>query len=161
MEKLSQTDLKILEILQSEGDISNVQLAERVSLSPSPCLQRVRRLRAQGYIAGVTAVVDLNRIARHVIVHCLIRLSEQTTRHYSIFEAAIHKIPEIIECGMVSGEYDYLLTFAVRDMQSFSALFTRLLEMNIGIKNHASIVEVKSVKRSLAMPLRQLLDESL
>jgi DNA-binding Lrp family transcriptional regulator len=156
--KLSAIDLKILEILQREGDISNVQLAEKVCLSPSPCLQRVRRLRALGYISGVAAIVDLKKIANHVIVHCRIRLSEQTTRHYAHFEATIQKIPEVIECSMISGEYDYLLKLAARDMQHFDRILTMMLEMDIGIKNHASMVEVKSVKRSLEMPLGKLLD---
>ncbi len=157
MDNLSPTDLKILEILQQEGDISNVQLAERVFLSASSCLQRVRKLRAQGYISGVAAIVNLRKIAKHVFVHCRIRLSEQTAKQYANFEAAIQKIPEIIECSVISGEYDYLLKFAVRDMQNFSESLNMMLEMDIGIKNHSSIVEVKNVKRSLAMPLRTLL----
>jgi DNA-binding Lrp family transcriptional regulator len=157
VDKLSPTDLKILEILQLEGDISNVQLAERVFLSPSSCLQRVRKLRAQGYISGVAAIVDLKKIANHTIVHCSMRLSEQTSKHYSIFEVTIQKIPEIVECSVISGEYDYLLKFAVRDMQHFGETLNMMLEMNIGIKNHSSTVEVKSVKRTFAMPLRTLL----
>lgn len=146
MNELSAIDLKILGILQSEGDISNVQLAEKVSLSTSACLQRVRRLRGAGYICGVAALLDLKKISSHVVVRCSIRLSEQTTRYYSHFEAAIQKIPEIVECGMISGDYDYLLKFVVRDMQHFNDILTMMLEMNIGIKNHASVVELKSVK---------------
>ena len=157
MDKLSATDLKILEILQREGDISNVQLADLVFLSPSSCLQRVRKLRAQGYISGVAAVVNLRRIANHTVIHCSVRLSEQTSKHYSIFESTIQKIPEIIECSLISGEYDYLLKIVVRDMQHFGELLNMMLEMNIGIKNHASTVEVKGVKRSFEMPLRTLL----
>lgn len=160
MNKLTEIDLRILEILQNEGDIRNVQLAEMVCLSPSPCLQRVRKLRAQDYISAVSAIVNLQKITPHVVVHCSIRLSEQTIQQYRIFEAAVQKIPEIVECSQISGEYDYLLKLVVRDMRSFSEILNRMMEMNIGVKNHASSVEVRSVKRSLAMPLRNLLNQS-
>ncbi len=159
LDKLTQIDLKILEILQNEGDIRNVQLAEMVSLSPSPCLQRVKKLRKQGYISGVSAILNLGKLAPHVVVHCSIRLSEQTTNHYRVFEAAVRKIPEIVEGSLISGDYDYLLRFVVRDMQAFNDVLSRMMEMNIGIKNHTSTVEVKCVKRAAAMPLRSLLKE--
>ncbi|MCL4760731.1 MAG: Lrp/AsnC family transcriptional regulator [Burkholderiales bacterium] len=161
MDRLTEIDLRILELLQIEGDIRNVQLAELVALSPSPCLQRVRKLRKRGYIAGVSAIVNLGKIAPHVVVHCSIRLSEQTIQQYRVFEAAVHKIPEIVECSLISGDYDYLLKIVVRDMQDFHEILNRMMEMNIGIKNHASNVEVRSVKRSLAMPLRSLLKDPL
>ncbi|MGE0875882.1 MAG: Lrp/AsnC family transcriptional regulator [Burkholderiales bacterium] len=160
MDKLTEIDLKILEILQNEGDIRNVQLAEMVCLSPSPCLQRVKKLRMQGYISAVSAIVNLRKVAAHVVVHCSIRLSEQTIQQYRVFEAAVHKIPEIVECSQISGDYDYLLKLVVRDMHHFSEILNRMMEMNIGVKNHASSVEVRSVKRSAAMPLRSLLNQS-
>ncbi len=160
MDKLTEIDLKILEILQNEGDIRNVQLAEMVCLSPSPCLQRVKKLRMQGYVSAVSAIVNLRKIAPHVVAHCSIRLSEQTTQQYRVFEAAVHKIPEIVECSQISGEYDYLLKLVVRDMHHFSEILNRMMEMNIGVKNHASSVEVRSVKHSPAMPLRSLLNHS-
>lgn len=159
MERLSEIDLRILEVLQAEGDIRNVQLAELVSLSPSPCLERVRKLRRRGYIAGVSAMVDIGKIAPHVIVHCSIRLSEQTIQRYRVFEAAVHKIQEVVECSLISGDYDYLLKVVARDLAHFHEILTRMMEMNIGIKNHASNVEVRSVKRSLSMPLRSLFKE--
>ena len=158
MAKLTDIDLKILEILQNEGDIRNVQLAELVCLSPSPCLQRVRKLRMQGYISAVSAIVNLRKIAPHVVVHCSIRLSEQTLQQYRVFDAAVQKIPEIVECSQISGEYDYLLKLVVRDIEDFSRILNRMMEMNIGVKNHASLVEVRSVKRSPAMPIRNLLN---
>lgn len=155
---LSTVDLKILDVLQHEGDISNLRLAEAICLSPSPCLQRVRKLRSQGYIQSVSAVLDLRRLTHYVIVHCSIGLVEQTTRHLSAFEAAVHKIPEVLECSAVSGDFNYLLKVIARDMEHYSQLLMAMMEMNIGIKNHASIVELKNVKRSLAFPLRSLLD---
>lgn len=157
MEKLSDIDLRILEALQSEGDITNVRLAELVGLSPSPCLQRVRKLRKIGYISGVSALVNLKKIANYITLYCQIRLSEQTMRQYSIFEKAIAKIPEIIECSMISGDYDYIMKLVVRDMSHFNEIMTFMMEMNIGIKNNASIVEVKKVKNTLEMPLRELI----
>lgn len=159
MEKLTNIDLKILEALQREGDITNVRLAELVGLSPSPCLQRVRKLRQSGYISDVTAILNLKKIANFVTVYCQIRLSEQTVRQFSVFEAAIARIPEAVECGMTGGEYDYILKFVVRDMDHFSELSTLMMEMDIGIKNISFNVEVKKVKSAFEMPLRALLDK--
>lgn len=160
MEKLTNIDLKILEALQREGDITNVRLAELVGLSPSPCLQRVRRLRQSGYISDVTAILNLKKIANYVTVYCQIRLSEQTVRQFSVFEAAIARISEAIECGMTGGEYDYLVKFVVRDMQHFNETSTLMMEMDIGIKNISFNVEVKKVKNSHEMPLRSLLSKN-
>ncbi|WP_332816008.1 Lrp/AsnC family transcriptional regulator [Ramlibacter sp.] len=155
---LSTVDLRILEVLQHEGDISNLRLAEAICLSPSPCLQRVRKLRSQGYIQGVSAVVDLRRLTQYVVVHCSIGLVEQTTRHLAAFEAAVLKIPEVLECSAISGDYNYLLKIVARDMEHYAELLRSMMEMNIGVKTHASVVEVKNVKRSLAFPLRSLLN---
>ncbi len=155
---LSSVDLRILEVLQHEGDISNLRLAEAICLSPSPCLQRVRKLRSQGYIQGVSAVLDLRRLTHYVTVHCSIGLVEQTTRHMAAFEAAVQKIPEVLDCSAVSGDFNYLLKIIARDVEHFSDLLRSMMEMNIGIKTHASVVEVKNVKRSLGYPLRSLLD---
>lgn len=159
MEKaLSVLDLKILDVLQHEGDISNLRLSEAICLSPSPCLQRVRKLRSQGYIQGVNAVLDLRRLTQYVMIHCSIGLVEQTTRHLGAFEAAVHKIPEVLECSAVSGDYNYLIKVVARDMEHYRQLLMSMLEMNIGIKTHASVIEVKNVKRSIAFPLRSLLN---
>ena len=160
MEKLTNIDLKILEVLQREGDITNVRLAELVGLSPSPCLQRVRKLRQSGYISDVTAILNLKKIANYVTVYCHIRLSEQTVRQFSVFEGAISRITEAIECGMTGGEYDYIVKFVVRDMEHFSQLSTLMMEMDIGIKNISFNVEVKKVKSTFEMPIRSLLDKS-
>jgi DNA-binding Lrp family transcriptional regulator len=157
LEKLSLVDLKILEMLQREGDISNLRLAEAICLSPSPCLQRVRKLRSLGYIQAVSAVLDLRRLTSYVTVHCSIGMVQQTTRHLAIFETAVLKIPEVLECSAVSGDFNYLLKIVARDMEHYSEVLMTMMEMNIGIKTHASTVEVKNVKRSLALPLRSLL----
>lgn len=158
MDKLTNIDLKILEALQREGDITNVRLAELVGLSPSPCLQRVRRLRQSGYISDVTAILNLRKIVNFMTVYSQIRLSEQTMKQFSVFEAAIARISEAVECSMTSGEYDYIVKFVVRDMEHFNQLSMLMMEMDIGIKNNSFTIEVKKVKSSFQMPLRSLLD---
>jgi DNA-binding Lrp family transcriptional regulator len=158
VDKLSSIDLRILEVLQREGDISNVRLAEAICLSPSPCLQRVRKLRSLGYIEGVSAVLNLKRITGFVVIHCSIGLIEQSTRHYAAFEMAVQKIPEVVECSAISGDYNYLLKIVTRNMEHYARVLTSMMEMNIGVKSHTSIVEVKSVKRAFGVPLSALLD---
>lgn len=74
----------------------------------------------QGYISAVSAIVNLRKIAPHVVVHCSIRLSEQTLQQYRVFDAAVQKIPEIVECSQISGAYDYLLKLVVRDIEDLA-----------------------------------------
>ncbi|CAL8981379.1 Leucine-responsive regulatory protein [Rhodoplanes serenus] len=157
---LDAIDLRILDTLQAQGDLTNLKLAEIVGLSPSPCLQRVKRLRKAGYIRGFTAVLNVGKLAPSVIVYTRIRLSEQTARQYAIFETAIMKLPQVLECSLMSGEFDYFLKIIARDFDHYHELMTTMLEMDIGIKNHAMFVEVRNVKRSLAVPLEALVSPS-
>lgn len=157
MEKLDTIDLRILEALQAQGDLTNLKLAELVGLSPSPCLQRVRRLRKAGYIRGFTAIVNVSKLVPSIVVFTKIRLSEQTVRQYSLFEAAIMKLPEILECSLMSGEFDYLLKIVSRDLEHYNEIIRSMMEMDIGVKNFSTFVEIRNVKRTPIVPFVSLL----
>jgi DNA-binding Lrp family transcriptional regulator len=157
MEKLDGIDLKILEVLQSQGDLTNLKLASIVGLSPSPCLQRVKRLRSAGYIRSFAAILDPAKLGSFIVIYTKIGLSEQTVRQYSIFETAICKIGEVIECSLMSGEFDYFLKVMARDVEHYNRIIRDMMEMDIGIKNFSSFIEIKNVKRSSAIPLGSLL----
>lgn len=158
METLDTIDLSILTALQAQGDLSNVKLAQIVGLSPSPCLQRVRRLRKAGYIRGVTAIVNSGRLFPSIIVYTKITLAEQTVRRFTIFENAIQKIPEVLECSLMSGEFNYFLKVISRDLDHFNQLIHSMMEMDIGIKTFSLFVEIRNVKRTPLIPLRSLME---
>jgi DNA-binding Lrp family transcriptional regulator len=157
MDTLDAIDLKILTALQAQGDLTNLKLAELVGLSPSPCLQRVRRLRKAGYVRGVTVIVNTAKLFPSVIVYTKITLAEQTVRRFTMFENAIQKIPEVLECSLMSGEFNYFLKVISRDLEHFNALIQSMMEMDIGIKTFSMFVEIRSVKRTSVVPLELLM----
>ena len=156
MQSLDETDLKILSLLQADGDVTNLQLAKSVDLSPSSCLQRVRRLRNAGYIRGFVSVIDISKIASSITVYANVLLSEQNVRRFTIFERAIQKIPEILECSLVGGDFNYFLKVISRDLQHFNEIVQSMIEMDIGIKTFTIFVEVRNVKRDPFIPLEVL-----
>src|SRR6185295_8994748 len=106
--KLDRLDLRILSQLQKNGRITNVDLAEAVGLSPSPCLIRVKRLEQAGYIAGYGAQLRLEKLGDTLTVFTEVTLSDHHREDFVRFEAAIREVDEILECHLVSGGYDYL-----------------------------------------------------
>lgn len=157
MDELDAIDIKILNTLQERGNITNLKLSELVGLSPSPCLQRVKRLRKAGYIIGYNAQINAGKILASVVIYTKITLSEQTVRQYSIFENAIKNIHEIIECSLMSGEFNYLLKIICVDINHYNELMQTMMEMDIGIKAVSMFVEIRNVKREASIPLATLL----
>ncbi|GLS26343.1 Lrp/AsnC family transcriptional regulator [Marinibactrum halimedae] len=127
MTKLDRTDLKILQILQDEARITNQDLAERVSLSPSSCLQRVRRLESNGVISAYHAKVNLASVCRHVMCIATVTMKNHTREEFRAFEALINTIPEVVECVTVSGEFDFFLRIICPDMSSYLEINERLV----------------------------------
>lgn len=109
--KLDRTDIKILHELQKNGRITNVELSELVNLSPSPCLIRIKKLQAEGYIEGYSAQIDFNKLAQTLTVFTEITLKNHRQIDFARFLATIEKIDQVMECHLVSGGYDYLLKF--------------------------------------------------
>ncbi|MEC8740741.1 MAG: Lrp/AsnC family transcriptional regulator, partial [Pseudomonadota bacterium] len=117
--KLDKVDLRILQTLQKDGRITNQNLAERVNLSPSSCLQRVRRLDQAGVISYYLAHLNLGSIARHIICLATISVKNHTQEDFNAFEDLIESIPEVVECYTVSGESDFLLKVICADMRRY------------------------------------------
>jgi DNA-binding Lrp family transcriptional regulator len=142
--KLDRIDLKILAQLQKNSRIKNVDLAEVVGLSPSPCLMRVKRLEQAGYITGYGAQLQLKKLGDVVMVFTEVTLSDHRRDDFSRFEAAIRGIDEIIECHLVSGGYDYLLKFITQGVNHYQQIIEGMLERNIGIEKYFSYIVIKS-----------------
>lgn len=142
--KLDRIDIKILSCLQREGDLSNVRLAEQVGLSPSPCLQRVKRLRSAGYIIGYSAHIDYRKLADCVTVFTEVQLSDHRREDFVKFESSVKDVDELIECHLLSGGYDYLLRFVVRSVAHYQEVIERLVDRNIGIEKYFSYIVLKT-----------------
>ncbi len=158
--KLDRIDLKILSELQKNGRITNVELADRVGLSPSPCLMRVRRLEEAMYICGYGAVVDMSKLGEVTSIFAEVTLADRRHGDFSRFEAAVREVDEVIECHLVSGGYDYLLKFITRGIVHYQETMESLLQRNIGIEKYFSYVVIKSPFVKRHYPLATLLEKA-
>ena len=139
---LDEIDRKILRILQSDSRLTNTELSEQVMLSPTPCLRRVKRLEAEGYIQGYRAKVERNKVGLAVMVFVQITLDQQVESALEVFEGAIHKRPEILSCYLMTGDADYLLQVVVRDLDHYAEL----------VRNHLSqIPPVRNIRSSFVL----------
>jgi DNA-binding Lrp family transcriptional regulator len=155
--KLDRIDMNILARLQENGDISNLLLAEQVGLSPSPCLQRVKRLEKAGYIVGYGARINLAKLMETVTIFTEVTLIDHRIEDFTKFEASIRELDELMECHLVSGGYDYLLRFLTRSIAHYQERMENLLERNIGIEKYFSYIVIKSPVVKNCVPLKKLL----
>lgn len=154
--RLDRLDLKILATLQTAGRISNLELAETVGLSATPCTQRVRRLEAAGYISGYGARLDIDRICRNIVVFTEITLRNHRREDFLKFERGIEEIPQILNCFLVTGGYDYLAQFIAGDIADYQTAVEGLLDRDLGVEKYFSYVTIKQVKRGVGYPLADL-----
>ena len=124
--KLDRIDIRILHELQKNGRITNVELAELVHLSPSPCLQRVKKLQSEGYISGYSAQIDVAKLGQTLTVFTEVTLKNHRQIDFARFQQAAEKVEEIIECHLISGGYDYLLKFVTAGISDYQEIMERL-----------------------------------
>ena len=154
--KLDRIDIRILHELQKNGRITNVELADLVHLSPSPCLMRVKKLRKAGYIMGYSAQIDIAKLGPTITVFTEVTLKNHRKMDFEQFQRAAEKVDEIIECHLISGGYDYLLKFVTGSISDYQALMERLTDMDIGIDKYFSFVVMKSLFVKAHLPLRTI-----
>jgi DNA-binding Lrp family transcriptional regulator len=158
--RLDRIDLNILVQLQKDGRMTNANLADAVGLSASPCLQRVKRLEAAGYISGYGAQINLAKLTESITAFTEITLTDHRKEDFVRFEASLRKVDELMECHLVSGGYDYLLRFVCRNINHYQEMMETLLERNIGIEKYFSYIVLKSPIVKTALPLGVLLGPS-
>ena len=151
--KLDRFDLTILSVLQSDGRISNVDLADRAKLSESACLRRVRALEKSGLIKGYVAQVDQAKAGLPVNVFVNITLERQDLTELNAFEEAVQEIPEVMECYLMTGEADFLLRVVVPDLMAYERFLMDHLTRLPGIASIRSSFALKQVKYRTALPL--------
>lgn len=150
---LDQTDRAILAALQRDGRLPNNVLADRVGLSPAPCLRRVRRLEAEGYIAGYAALLSPERIDRGLVVYVRIRLQHQSREAIERFEADVLAVPGVLECHAMLGHPDYILRSAARDLDQYREWFMEHLAPLEGVDTIESQVAFRTIKSTTELPL--------
>ncbi len=155
-QKLDPMDLNILVELQKNGRIKNIDLAEKVALSASPCLQRVKRLEKMGFIKSYQAVVEINRIIETIQVFTQITIAAHTLDDHGYFEREIIKIPEVMECYLASGGYDYLVKFVCRSIIHYQETIQAMLDSEFGISQYHSYVVMKEIISNRAYPIKHL-----
>ncbi len=139
--------------------MSNVELAERVGLSPSPCLARVRQLEEEGIIRGYVGLVDAERLGPVLSVFIHVTLEQQSEKNLEIFEKVVTELPEVMECYLMTGDADYLLRVVVRDAVALKDFILEKLTKTAGVSNIRSSFSFKQVKFKTALPLPQLLPD--
>ena len=151
--KLDKIDVRILSELQKNGRITNVELADLVHLSPSPCLMRVKKLQSEGYITGYAALIDIGKLGQSLTVFTEVTLRNHRQSDFARFITAIEKLDSVIECHLVSGGYDYLVKFMTGGISEYQSIMERLVEMEIGIDKYFSFVILKSPIVTSHLPL--------
>ena len=156
MRDLDAIDLKILGELQRDGRLSNVALARRVGLSPTPCAERVRALEAAGVIGGYFAKLDAARLDLGLTVFIEIAIARTSQGAFDQFAEAMRRIPQVQECHMVAGGFDYLLKVRVPDMAAYRAFLGDVLSRVPGIRETHSYAVMEQVKETHAVDLSHL-----
>jgi len=152
---LDRIDRRILEVLQQEGRISNVALARKVNLTPTPCLERVRRLERDGYIEGYSARLNPELVGCGLLVFAEISLTHTARDVFRQFRQEARKLPQVLDCHLVSGNFDYLIKARVRDMQEYREFLAEKILALPSVNGSRSYVVMEEVKETLCLPLEQ------
>lgn len=158
--KLDRIDINILARLQADSHMTNVQLADAVGLSPSPCLQRVKRLEKAGYIQSYRAQINVSKLLEHVIVFTEVTLNDHRRNDFIKFEREIRREENLEECHLISGGYDYLLKFTVRSIAHYQEIITSILDRNIGVDKYFSYIVITTLFDKGAVPIKALLPDN-
>lgn len=153
---LDRTDRRMLEVLQREGRITVAELAERVALSPSPCLRRLQRLEQRGVIAGYAAVLDPQAVGLGLQAFVRVQLERHDAETIARFVTRVQEADEVIACHALTGDMDYLLHVVVEDLDHFSRFLLDALLAGGGVKDVNSSFVLRTVKQDRALPLGHL-----
>ena len=153
--RLDRIDLNMLDHLQRDGRATTVDLSEAVGLSPSPCHRRQKLLEESGVITGYVALLDQDRVGLPVNVMVSVELAGQTQEHLEAFEAAVAKLPEVMECTLMTGASDYLLRVVAPDLGSYEEFLRTQLTRLPGVRGVRSAFALKRVIYRTNLPLKR------
>jgi Lrp/AsnC family leucine-responsive transcriptional regulator len=152
---MDEIDCQMLKVLQRDGRISNQDLADQVGLSPSPCLRRMKQLESSGIIQKYVALVDHEAVGQGLQAIVEVRLDHQTSASVAMFEKEILKYPQVLECYLMAGDWDYVLRVVARDLADFREFCVNCLAKIPAVRNVKSNICMKQVKYSTELSLNR------
>ena len=151
--ELDKLDRRILKVLQQQGRISMTELAEQVGLSTTPCTERVRRLEREGVIEGYSARVNPKALGLPLLVFVEIKLASKSRDIFEAFRREVLKLPQILDCHLVSGDFDYLIKARIPDMSQYRELLGDILLKLPQAEESRSYIVMEEVKETLELPI--------
>lgn len=148
--KLDEFDYKIIRLLIQDARQTHLEISDKIGLSPSPCARRIRKLEDAGLITGYTAKIDESMLGFDFTVFVSIKLDRQIDENLVDFEKNILRYPEVLDCWLMTGTYDYLLRVAVRDLNEFEHFLTGRLTKVSGVSSIESSIPIRQVKSAAA-----------
>jgi Lrp/AsnC family leucine-responsive transcriptional regulator len=153
--KLDSIDRRILKELQADGRISYTDLAPKVGLTTSPCLERVRRLERAGVIKGYGALLEPKALDAGMLVFIELSLTYTSPDIFAEFKRAVRRLPQILECHLVSGDFEYLLKARLKDMNAYRELLGEIVRMLPGVRNSKTLIVLEEVKETTEIPIAE------
>jgi Lrp/AsnC family leucine-responsive transcriptional regulator len=154
--KIDETDRRILEQLQRDGRLSNLELAEKIGLSPSPCLRRLRRLEETGLIEGYGAKVNRKKLGLGLLVFVLLKLERYSDANPQVYRDRFSAMPDVIACHLISGTHDFLLQVVAKDLDAYRRFTLERLLKVPGIRDLESSFVIETMKETTSIPIRHL-----
>jgi Lrp/AsnC family leucine-responsive transcriptional regulator len=145
-------DRKILRLLQQDGRLTNAEIAHSVNISPATCHRRMRRLFADGHVLDIRGRINPASVGLGSLVMVGVVLDRSTPDSFAAFEEAVAVMPEVLDCNLVAGDFDYLLKIRVRDMADFNTLHSKMLIALPGVRQIRSFFVMKEVKDNAPLP---------
>lgn len=152
MRELDKTDRRILELLQKQGRLSMTELAEQIGLSATPCTERVRRMEREGVITGYHARVDPAALGRGMLVFVELKMTTKSDQVFNQVKRLIAGVPEVLDCHLVAGDFDYLIKARIREMTQYRRLLGNILLKLPGATESRSYVVMEELKETLILP---------
>src|SRR3954465_885884 len=153
MDELDRIDRKILKLLEEDGRITTVDLADRIGLSPTATSERLKRLFREQYVTGFRAMLDPVKLGRGLLVFVEVSLDKTTPDVFERFAAAVRRSPEVMECHMVAGGFDYLVKTRVADMAAYPRFLGEVLLALPGVRETRTYAVMEEVKRDAPLPI--------
>ena len=153
MAEIDRTDRRILNLLQADGRISTVDLADKIGLSPTSTSERLKRLQREGFVSGFRAMLDPHRLGLELLVFVEVSLDKTTPDVFEKFGAAVRRAPEVLECHMVAGGFDYLVKTRVADMAAYRRFLGEILLALPGVKETRTYAVMEEVKSDGVLPV--------
>ncbi|WP_338875429.1 Lrp/AsnC family transcriptional regulator [Spirosoma sp. SC4-14] len=150
---LDAIDRKLLALLQENAHLTIQEMGQRINLSKTPVHERIKRLEREGVIDRYVTILDKKKLGNLLVVYCQVTLDRQTRDAFADFDAAIHELPEVLECNRVSGTFDYLLKIVSRDMETYNRFYQERLSVIAGTLHISSFFVMAEVKNSTIVPV--------